>query len=176
MTMNELEEKKLVAEIAMLDAQAIKARKDAELASSAAKSKTSIIEVIKLFGSLILGIGGITAVITGYQLTEVKKERMELEIQKREKDLEQTSAALLAAQQELDQTSTQIATLRTELGALKTGLATATTPSTENTVKRVDAAIDSAKNVQNSVQKAQLNVANEVIKVHQKMILPRIKF
>jgi DNA repair exonuclease SbcCD ATPase subunit len=174
--MNELEEKKLAAEIALLDAQATKTREDAKLALKAQKSKTSIVEVIKLFGSLILGIGGITAVITGYQLTEVKKERMELEIQKREKDLEETSAALKTAQQELNQTSTQIAALRTELGTLKAGLASTTNPSTESAVKRVDAAIDNAKSVENSVQKAQLHVTNEVLKIERKtMTIPRIR-
>ena len=168
--MNELEEKKLAAEIALLDAQALKARKDAEIASSSAKSKTSLIEVIKLFGSLILGIGGITAVITGYQLTEVKKERMELEIQKREKDLAETSVALQTAQKDLDQTSTQIANLRTELEKVSTGLASASISPTENTVKRVDAAINSAKNVQSGIQNAQHNVANEILKNNQRMM------
>jgi len=66
------------------------------------------------------------AVITGYQLTGVRKERMELTIEKLEKKLEATNqildattrrkgeldAAVIGAQNELDSTRTELESLR----------------------------------------------------------------
>jgi chromosome segregation ATPase len=47
-----------------------------------------LVEVIKVVGSLILGLGGVTAAITGYQMSEIKNARLELEYAQKQAQLE----------------------------------------------------------------------------------------
>ena len=44
--------------------------------------------LIKVLGSIVLGIGGISAAITGYQLNELKNERLMLSMEKEQQKLE----------------------------------------------------------------------------------------
>jgi hypothetical protein len=74
---------------------------------------SNVTSVVKVVGSIILGLGGISAAITGYQLNELKNERLLLSMEKEEQKLaslreqaklqntaiERTSKALLAYQE-----------------------------------------------------------------------------
>jgi hypothetical protein len=136
--MDELPQRKLEAEIASIQAQTSKAA--AETAKLQAEQKTAqrtfggfFVESLKVFGALIVGAGGVMTAITGYQLAEIRKEKMELSMEKLSKELrlktdeletamdkkKGVDAATDAAQQQLVTTQTELDQLRTVLVALK---------------------------------------------------------
>ena len=97
--MSELEQRKIEAEIDHIQAQTAKATAEAAKADADRKSSQKsrgywLVEGTKVFGALIIGAGGIMAAITGYQLTEVKKEKMELAVEKLKKEVQETSQLL----------------------------------------------------------------------------------
>jgi DNA gyrase/topoisomerase IV subunit A len=143
--MNELEQRKLEAEIANLNAETARAMADAKKADDERASlrrswRDWSIEAIKVVGAFVLGVGGMTAAITGYQISEVKKERMDLEISKIHTELEELTRTKAATEAAVAQARQQLASLTTEVAGLQTTLEAVRTASVTRTDK-LDAAI-----------------------------------
>lgn len=71
------------AETDLIRAQIAKLERESQPAAFGSR----LLELIKLGGSLILGAGGVIAAITGYQMSEVKKERVEFEFEQKQAEL-----------------------------------------------------------------------------------------
>lgn len=79
---------------------------------------TPLTETIKLIGSMVLGIGGAVAAIAGFQLAEVKAEKLKAEASAAEK-------ARAAAQADVDRLNASRTTLSREIGELQKSLQSA---------------------------------------------------
>lgn len=162
--MDELEQRKLEAEIASIQAQTSKAAAEtAKLEADRTTSKRSLghtfTESLKVFGALIVGAGGVMTAVTGYQLAEIRKEKMELSMEKLGKELRQKSdeletamdrkkgvdAATDAAQKDLLTTQSQLNQLRLALVDLKKAA-----PPQSNT-EAIDQAIQRTEEIGKSV-------------------------
>jgi hypothetical protein len=139
--MSELDQKKIEAEIVNLQAQTAKI--DTERTSLKKSWRDWVLEAIKVVGALVLGAGGITAAITGYQLSEVKKERTDLEITKSQARLDELKAQKDATQQ-------QLTSIKAEIEALQTSLEAARKAKTDN-AGFLDDAINRAADIGRSV-------------------------
>lgn len=129
--MEELAQRKLEAEIAEIEARTFKARVDAaktEADSRAAQKswRDWSLEAVKVVGAVALGIGGFTAAITGYQISEVKKARLDLEADKTKTELADlvsrrasTDAAVSAAQEQLERMKKEVEGLQGSLETAK---------------------------------------------------------
>jgi hypothetical protein len=125
--MNDLENQKMEAEIANLKAQASKAAADAAKAEAEGKAfhktwRDWSLEAIKLFGALALGGGGVFAAITGYQLSEIKKERTDLEITKKSEELKNLEAKKAATDSAVKEAQEQLMAMKGEVESLQTSL------------------------------------------------------
>lgn len=143
--MNELEQKKLEAEIANLNAETARAIADAnkvddERASLRRSWRDWSIEAIKVVSAVVLGVGGMTAAITGYQISEVKKERMDLEISRIHIELEELTRTKAATETAVVQARQQLASLTTEVAGLQKALETVRAASSMRT-DQLEAAI-----------------------------------
>jgi len=116
--MEELERAKLAAEVELLRAQIKKTDKEAKPGGLLA----GLSEVAKVVGAVILGLGGTMAAITGYQSAELRKEKMELDMQKTAGELEKAQTLLTNTQAEYARTLTEFQTLQAQLGSLKRDL------------------------------------------------------
>jgi hypothetical protein len=116
--MGDIEQRKLEAEIVNLQAQTAKI--DAEEKNLRKSWREWILEATKIVGALVLGVGGITAAITGYQISEVKKERTDFEIVKEKAELEDLRLQKASTQQ-------QLASIKAEVGGLQASLESART-------------------------------------------------
>ena len=173
--MEELEQNKTEAEIAYLRAQA--AKLDADRALARPRLGGSITELVKIIGALIIGAGGVVAAFTGYQLTEVKKERMQLEIDGLERKVKEQNEQLLegtrrktdldtavsTAQQQLEAAQTQLTTAQSQFAKTKSDLeevskqltdAKKTAVATSSSTTSLDAAIERTKKIQADVKSA----------------------
>lgn len=74
-----------------------------------------LLELIKLGGSLILGAGGVIAAITGYQMSEVKKERVELEFAQKQSELNTLNAQYQQRKADYDKLGADLKALSNEL-------------------------------------------------------------
>jgi hypothetical protein len=126
-TVNDLETQKIEAEIANLKAQASKAVADAAKAEAEGKAfhktwRDWSLEAIKLFGALALGGGGVFAAITGYQLSEIKKERTDLEITKASEALKNLETKKVATDSAVKEAQEQLMAMKVEVERLQTTL------------------------------------------------------
>lgn len=103
---------KEAAEIALIEAQIAKLELERRPAPLAALS-----DVIKVVGSLILGLGGVTAAVTGYQITEIKTERAELALERKQADLGALEAQYLQRKADYDKLGNDLAELNQTLAA-----------------------------------------------------------
>lgn len=122
--MQEIERNKLEAEIFMLRAQAKKAFADAEKAEAERAALKRgwhewFLEAVKIIGAIALGAGGVTAAITGYQISEVKKERMDLEVAKGKLAIDELNAQRTSALGELAKIQARADALATNLQAAR---------------------------------------------------------
>src|SRR5262245_53676097 len=122
--MTELDQKRLEAEILNIQAQTAKAQAEAAKLELEKKNLTGswrdfTIEAVKVASAVILGLGGITAAITGYQLSEVRKEKAELEITKDTQQLRELDLQRKSAQEDLKTINSQLDGLRVDLEAAK---------------------------------------------------------
>jgi len=122
--MEGLEEKKLLAEIENLRAQAEKAKADSEKTSAErAHLKRSTwewsLEAIKLLGAVILGVGGVMAAISGYQLSEAKKALTDLAIARDTTELAALTSQKQSALDSLASITTQVDSLQRYLRAAR---------------------------------------------------------
>jgi len=167
------------AEISLLQAQAEKIR--AELATLNAERQSKkpkiggfLIEFIKVFGALILGAGGVIAAYSGYQLSEVKKERYELDARKALEEANRTKFELenlnlerKKAQESLAAMTSQLSATHAELAQLTANLTSLKSQPTSargsleietaiSSVRRLEAKVsavgDSAKDIQQGAQ------------------------
>lgn len=132
--MDELEKRKIEAEILHIQAQTEKAvteaaKTDADLESSKKSYGYWIVEITKILGAIVIGGGSFIAMWTGYQASELKKERMEFAaeiLDKKIKDAEQLLEASVQKKNELDNAVTtaqnQLGHMQNELEALKSQL------------------------------------------------------
>jgi chromosome segregation ATPase len=97
---------KEAAEIDLIRAEIAKLERESRPAPFAA-----LTDVIKVVGSLILGLGGVTAAVTGYQMSEIKKERTELAFEKKQAELEALEAQYLQRKAAYDKLGTELAEL-----------------------------------------------------------------
>lgn len=128
--MTELEQAKLQAEIDNLRAQAAKAAADAakaeaDRASSRRTWRDWSLEAIKLIGAIALGAGGLTAAITGYQMSELKKEKMDLEVTKAKAMLADLEGRKAATDEAVKRAQEQLAAVKTEVDGLQRALESA---------------------------------------------------
>jgi chromosome segregation ATPase len=165
-------EAKLAAEAAYFEAQTTKIHKELQPPPKSSQLRKTLIETLALLSSLIFGVGGFVTAVTGYQLTEARKERVEAEITKRQADLDQLERTYQAAhsQQELNlaQAQRELNQLKGELEALKAGTAASPQP-------KLEGAISTANAVQNSlktVDKAQKDTKAEVNRAIKKIGIP----
>lgn len=103
---------KEAAEIALIHAQIAKLEHERRPAPL-----TAISDVIKVVGSLILGLGGVTAAITGYQISEIKTERAELALDKKQADLDALEQQHRLRKQDFDRLGVELAELNRSLEA-----------------------------------------------------------
>jgi hypothetical protein len=153
--MNEFEQQKAEAEIANLKAQAAKAisdaaRADAERASLKKSWPQWGIETIKIVCTFVLGIGGATAAITGYQLSEVKKEKMDLEVSKTKASLDQLTSEKAALETASDSAKKKLANILAETDSLQRNLKSAKMAATGNS-SALDEAISRAAGISKAV-------------------------
>lgn len=141
--MSELDQKKLEAEIVNLQAQTAKI--DTEKDNLRKSWRDWIVETIKVVGALVLGAGGITAAITGYQISEVKKERTDFEVIKAKAELDDLNLQKVSTQQ-------QLASIKAEVEALQTSLEAARKAKSDNS-GFLDEAINRASDIGNAVAK-----------------------
>jgi hypothetical protein len=152
---------KLEADIQLVQAETEKIRAEIakmERESEVRKSKIGefIIEGIKVFGALVLGAGGVIAAYSGYQLSEVKKERLELEATKAQERLTQTTLELdtvisnrKKAEKSLAAMTSQLAATRSELDMLSVKLSEAKDKLTPGpTSAALESAIKSARQLE----------------------------
>lgn len=148
--MSELDQRKLEAEISNLQSQTAKI--DAEKEGLRKTWHGWFLEVIKVVGALILGVGGITAAITGYQLSEVKKERTDFETLQERKQLDELKQQKVATQQDL-------ASIKAELEGLQSTLETARKAKTESS-SVLDDAINRAAGIGKAVAMTNAQLRN----------------
>jgi DNA repair exonuclease SbcCD ATPase subunit len=103
---------KETAEIALIQAQIAKLEHERRPAPLSAFS-----EVIKVVGSLILGLGGVTAAVTGYQMSEIKTERAELALERKQADLAALEQQYLQRKADFDKLGAELAALNETLAA-----------------------------------------------------------
>ncbi|TLD69312.1 hypothetical protein FEM03_18240 [Phragmitibacter flavus] len=131
---DELEEEKLRAETRLIDAQTEKLKKEVAPRDTLTRLGSGILEFVKITGALVLGFGGIATAITGYQLTEAKKERLDAEILKKQVDLDKVSQTLVARETEQKQNAEAI---QQTLVALKSQIQQA--PEGPDAIRKIDA-------------------------------------
>lgn len=85
---------KEAAEIALIRAQTAKLEQE----GNGQPVLGRLTEFLKVAGALILGAGGVTAAITGYQMNEVKNERLVLAAEKKQLELSTIEAELAERQ------------------------------------------------------------------------------
>jgi chromosome segregation ATPase len=71
----------------------------------------TVTDLVKILGAMILGAGGVTAAITGYQASEVKKERMELAFEKKQGELRALDEQFRQRQADFDKLGADLAAL-----------------------------------------------------------------
>jgi hypothetical protein len=157
--MTDLEQEKLKAEISNLNTQAEKA--NIELANLKKTFYHRSLEIFKIFFSFVLGIGGITAVITGFQLSEIKKERMELEVNKAKEALVDLNIQKDITDSAINVAKSQLAFIKTEMDTLHNNLETANMSKSTNT-GAFNKAIDRVTDIGNTITKTnqQLQIIN----------------
>src|SRR5262245_22463156 len=89
-------EGKEAAEIALIRAQVAKLEREGETQPLLGR----LTEFLKVAGALILGAGGVTAAITGYQMSEVKNERLVLAAERKQGELSAIEVQLAKRQEE----------------------------------------------------------------------------
>lgn len=97
-----VQKEKLLAEIAVL------------------RRTTPLTESIKVFGSMVLGIGGAVAAVAGFQLAEVKAEKYKLEASAAEKSRDAAAQELKTLTASRDQLRVDAEELRQKVEAAKT--------------------------------------------------------
>lgn len=98
---------KLEADIKLVETETEKIRAEIVKIEKECEGKKSkignvLIEGIKVFGAVVIGLGGVIASYNGYQLSEIKKERSEFAIEKNKKEADDAKAEAAKAQSELE--------------------------------------------------------------------------
>jgi DNA repair exonuclease SbcCD ATPase subunit len=150
--MTELDQKKLEAEITNLEAQTAKI--DAERYSFTRSWRDWVLEATKLVGALVLGAGGITAAITGYQLSEVKKERTDFETAQAQAKLDELNLKKASTQEQLDSINRDLKVLQTSLEEARSAKA--------GKSGLLDAAISRAADIGNAVAKTNAQLRSDL--------------
>lgn len=122
---------KMKADVEFLQAQTEKIRAEiAKLQKDLKDRKTFFFEVIKVVGALVLGVGGTIAAFSGYQLSEVKKERADFEakktievIEEKNKEAKKLDTQLKALVTQRDVTAVELKELSDLLVGLKAEIA-----------------------------------------------------
>lgn len=170
---------KIDADILLVHAQTEKLRAELAAINAERQSKNPkfggfLIESIKVIGALILGAGGVIAAFSGYQLSEVKKERYELDARKALEEANRTKLEVATlnsernkAQESFNAISSQLAATQTEFTRLNASLSElknqsvrgqksvaleSAIASAQQLETRVGAAGDSARNVQQGLR------------------------
>jgi chromosome segregation ATPase len=154
--MNDLEQKKIEAEIANLQAQTAKI--EAERKNITKSWHDFVIETVKITGALILGAGGAIATITGYQAAEVKREKIELEItrnneqlQSSKKELKDNEKQIAIFNKQKIETQQQLSQIKIELASLQENLKQERDSQTSNNKDIIDKAIATAEGIESKV-------------------------
>ena len=103
---------KEAAEIELIQAQIAKLEHDRRPTPVA-----SFLDVVKVVGSLILGLGGVTAAVTGYQMSEIKTERAELALERKQADLAELEEQYLRRKADYEELGADLAELNRTLEA-----------------------------------------------------------
>lgn len=148
--MSDLQQNKLEAEIANLQAQTAKI--DEERRSLSKSWRDWLPETIKVVGALVLGAGGVTAAITGYQMSEVKKERTDFEIVRAKSELDDLNKQKASTQE-------QIASIKTQFNALQATLELARNAKSDTT-EVLNQAIRNATEIGNAIAQTSAQLHN----------------
>ncbi|MFZ5505554.1 MAG: hypothetical protein ACOY7P_08700 [Pseudomonadota bacterium] len=121
---------KALAELRLLAAQTDKALAETAALHRAAETERTrlgklVIEGIKVFGAIVIGIGGAVAGYSGYQLSEAKKERYELDAREAQGKLQDAQEKTRATQAELDAASASLKAKREAAATMDIQLALA---------------------------------------------------
>lgn len=164
--MGELEDRRLQAEIANFEAQAAYAQAEAARLSADAASRQRLwrdwfVEVVKVVGAIVLGAGGLVAAFTGYQLSELKKERTDLEIVKARDQLAALNEERATTDKAVSAAQQQLASIRSEMDGLQVTLRQAQAANT--TSPTINAALAAVASIQATVSEtgAQLRRAEQ---------------
>jgi hypothetical protein len=112
-------QEKLAAEIELIQAQTRKVQAE----TKAPHRFMGFSEAVKLIGSVILGLGGVTAAITGYQFAELKKDRIEFEMEVMRHESAEVSQLLVQKKADYAKTEADFKELETRLANVKAELA-----------------------------------------------------
>lgn len=138
--MTELERKKLEAEIAYIQAQTAKAFSDSAKTDTEKNNLRKswqhwVLEGTNVGSAVLLVAGGIAAATTGYQVAEVKKEKLELEINIGKSKLDDLNQQQARVQKTLELTQEKISKLQRSLEKVRT--ATSVDYALDDAVRRV---------------------------------------
>lgn len=164
-----LEQRKLQAEIAYLQAQASKLQSEEK---KLGKTRGQwVVDGVKVIGALILGAGGVIATFTGYQLTELRKERMQLEIDRQGQQLDEArhrkadlDNALKVAQLQFEKTKADLASVANQLEAARA--------TSQTNTASLDAAIAETKQISKEVNSAAAQLDDRT-KFHLQRLQPK---
>jgi DNA repair exonuclease SbcCD ATPase subunit len=146
---------KLLAEAKYFEAQTAKLQEELTELRKPKRFWSFAVESTKVFGAVVLGLGGVLTAFTGYQLSEAKKEHIEAQIEKREIDLQKLEQVYAATQKDqenrLATARAQLASIQTDLEALKiqiTASTSAAKPELAPVITKTEAAQKAVKDLE----------------------------
>jgi DNA repair exonuclease SbcCD ATPase subunit len=162
--MSELDERKLQAEIGNLEAQTVRALSDAKkLDAERLSVRKSLghwtLETIKVVSAIALGAGGVMAAITGYQLSEVRKERTDFETERAKAQLERLNAQKASTDAAVQTAQQQLASIRVEVQNLQASLE-GTRKASQEPSPALDDAITRAASIGQAVNQAKAQLCS----------------
>lgn len=119
---------KLKADVEFLHAQTEKIRAEIqkmqkEIGDRSDRLRSFLIESVKVVGAIVLGAGGAIAAFSGYQLSEVKRERTELEIEKKVALVEKKTSEIRQLEQQAKVLESKRAQAEADLVAISSRIA-----------------------------------------------------
>ena len=166
---------KFRADVEYLQAQTDKIRTEItklqkELNDRSDKFRSFVIESVKVLGAVILGVGGTIAAFTGYQLSEVKKEKADLDLQQKsyeierkakeigklEADVKRLEGERAKSREALDRMRAEITSSQAELNAVQDRLTQIATKGNQaETAKALESAEGIFSRVDDQLRRAQ---------------------